>query len=99
MIRAPGIVHQLAGLVAAGLGLAGLGLAGLGLAGPSPWWPPAWGSPARRPGGRRPGARRPRSAVRGPWGMNEGPPTPGPKKRAGSLAARALALFYTVGFT
>jgi hypothetical protein len=51
VVRAPGIVHQLAALVAAGLGLAalvaaGLGLAGLGLAGPSPWWPPAWGSPA-----------------------------------------------------
>jgi hypothetical protein len=41
----------------------------------------------------------PRAAVRGPWRVSECPPTPGPKKRAGSLAALALALFYTVGFT
>ena len=41
----------------------------------------------------------PRSAVRGPWRVSECPPTPGPKKRAGSLAALALALFYTVNAT
>ena len=41
----------------------------------------------------------PRSSVRGPWRVSECPPTPGPKKRAGSLAALALALFYTVNAT
>ena len=95
---------MLAGLVAAVLVLAGLVaavlvLAGLVAAGPSPWWPPA-----RRPGGRRPVALVaagpspwwPRSAVRGPCSVSERSPTRGPKKRAGSLAAPALALFYTV---
>ena len=48
MVRAPGIVHQLAALVAAS---------------PSPWCSPAWCSPARRPGARRPGARRPVALV------------------------------------
>jgi len=37
--------------------------------------------------------------VHAPQRVSEYPPTTGPKKRAGSLAARALALFYTVGFT
>jgi hypothetical protein len=53
------------------------------------------------PGPASPGAclvaRWPRHLVRAPWCVARGPP--GPKKRAGSLAARALALFHTVSFT
>ena len=61
------------------------------------------------PGPASPGARlvarRPRRLVRAPWCVIENEnhshlPLPrGPKKRAGSLAARALALFHTVSFT
>ena len=47
------------------------------------WWPVA-------------AIRGPWSRVRAPWRVSEYPPTPGPKKRAGSRASRALALFHTV---
>jgi hypothetical protein len=38
----------------------------------------------------------PGPTVRAPWRLSEYPLPTGPKKRAGSRAARALALFYTV---
>jgi len=61
------------------------------------------GAGARRPGGRRPGAwavgRGPRRLVRAPWCLQGRPGGRGTKKRAGSLAARALALFYAVSST
>ncbi len=50
---------------------------------PWTWWPVA-------------AIRGPWSRVRAPWRVSEYPPTPGPKKRAGSRASRALALFHTV---
>jgi hypothetical protein len=50
--------------------------------------------------------RGPVAACPGPWPPGRAPrclvrppPAPGPEKRAGSLVSRALALFYTVGFT
>ena len=73
----------LAGLVVAGLVVAGLVVAGLVVAGHGP----------------RAMDRGPRPAVHGPWRVSKHPPTPGPKKRAGGGAARALARFYTVSFT
>lgn len=49
----------------------------------APWWPPTW-------------CRGPRRLVLAPWCLVADPGAGGPKKRAGSLAARALALFHTV---
>jgi len=37
--------------------------------------------------------------IRAPWRVSEHPPTPGAQKTGRGQAARALALFYTVGFT
>jgi hypothetical protein len=48
-----------------------------------PWWPVA-------------ADLAPWPTVRAPCSVSERPPTPGAEKRAGSRAARALALFYTV---
>jgi hypothetical protein len=60
----------------------------------APWWPPAV---ARAPGGVRPGARSPVPGS-GPLAHGARPPggVAGPKKRAGSRLAKALARFYTV---
>ena len=82
--------------------------------GPSTWWPGS-GAGARRPrylvralvavdlvavdlvaAALVPG---PWCLVRAPWWLQVDPGPGEPKKRAGSPAARALALFHTLGFT
>ena len=55
--------------------------------------------PGARALGRAPGPVADGPRARAPWCLQRTPRTPDPKKRAGSQAAPALALFYTVCFT